>query len=131
MAKSNGVFKTSGWVYFASVMMFLAGLLHGVEGLVALFKENFFVVTPNALIAFNYTTWGWINIVLAIVLLTAAASVLAGGLWGRAVGVIAAVLSIVASMAFLSAYPIWSILVIVVDVLVIHALVVRAEELRK
>ncbi|MFO0781395.1 MAG: hypothetical protein U0524_00685 [Candidatus Saccharimonadales bacterium] len=131
MAKSNGVFKTSGWVYFASVMMFLAGLLHAVEGLVALFKENFFVVTPNALIAFNYTTWGWINIVLAIVLLTAAASVLAGGLWGRAVGVIAAVLSIVASMAFLSAYPIWSILVIVVDVLVIHALVVRAEELRK
>jgi len=126
MAKSNGVFKTSGWVYFASVMMFLAGLLHAVEGLVALFKENFFVVTPNALIAFNYTTWGWINIVLAIVLLTAAASVLAGGLWGRAVGVIAAVLSIVASMAFLSAYPIWSILVIVVDVLVIHALVVRA-----
>lgn len=131
MAKSNGVFKTSGWVYFASVMMFLAGLLHAVEGLVALFKENFFVVTPNALIAFNYTTWGWINIVLAIILLTAAASVLAGGLWGRAVGVIAAVLSIVASMAFLSAYPIWSILVIVVDVLVIHALVVRAEELRK
>ena len=131
MAKSNGVFKTSGWVYFASVMMFLAGLLHAVEGLVALFKENFFVVTPNALIAFNYTTWGWINIVLAIVLLTAAASVLAGGLWGRAVGVIAAVLSIVASMAFLSEYPIWSILVIVVDVLVIHALVVRAEELRK
>jgi len=56
MAKSNGVFKTSGWVYFASVMMFLAGLLHAVEGLVALFKENFFVVTPNALIAFNYTT---------------------------------------------------------------------------
>ena len=131
MAKSIGVFKTSGWVYFASVMMFLAGLLHAVEGLVALFKENFFVVTPNALIAFNYTTWGWINIVLAIILLTAAASVLAGGLWGRAVGVIAAVLSIVASMAFLSAYPIWSILVIVVDVLVIHALVVRAEELRK
>lgn len=131
MAKSNGIFKTSGWVYFASVMMFLAGLLHVVEGLVALFKDNFFVVTPNALIAFNYTAWGWIHLVLGIILLTAAASVLAGGLWGRAVGVIAAVLSIVASMAFLSAYPIWSILVIVVDVLVIHALVVRAEELRK
>lgn len=131
MAKSNGIFKTSGWVYFASVMMFLAGFLHAIEGLVALFKENFFVVAPNALIAFNFTTWGWINIVLAIILLTAAVSVLAGGLWGRVVGVVAAVLSIIASMAFLSAYPIWSILVIVVDILVIHALVVRAEELRK
>lgn len=131
MAKSKGIFKTSGWVYFASVMMFLAGFLHIIEGLVAIFKENFFVVTPNALIAFNYTAWGWIHLVLGIVLLTAAASVLAGGLWGRAVGVIAAVLSIVASMTFLAAYPIWSILIIVVDVLVIHALVVRAEELRK
>lgn len=131
MAKSNSIFKTSGWVYFASVMMFLAGFLHAVEGLVALFKHSFFVVTPNALIAFNYTAWGWIHIVLGIILLSAAASVLTGGLWGRAVGVIAAVLSIVASMAFLSAYPIWSVLVIVVDVLIIHALVVRAEELRK
>ncbi len=131
MAKSNGMFKTSGWVYFASVMMFLAGLLHAVQGLVALFKDDFFVVAPNALIAFNFTAWGWINIAMAIILLTAAASVLAGGLWGRTVGVIAAVLSIVGSMAFLSAYPLWSILIIVVDVLVIHALVVRAEELRK
>ena len=131
MAKSNGIFKTSGWVYFASVMMFLSGLLHVVEGLTAIFKDNFFVVTQNALIAFNYTAWGWIHIAVGIILLTAAASVLAGGTWGRVVGVIAAVLSIVASMAFLSAYPLWSILVIVVDVLVIHALVVRAEELRK
>lgn len=131
MAKSNGIFKTSGWVYFASVMMFLGGLFHAVQGLVAIFKENFYVVTPNALIAFNFTVWGWINIVLAIILLTAAASVLVGGLWGRAVGVIAAVFSIVGSMAFLSAYPIWSIVIIVIDVLVIHALVVRAEELRK
>lgn len=131
MAKSNGIFKTSGWVYFASVMMFLAGFLHVIEGLVAIFKENFFVVTPNALIAFNYTAWGWIHLVLGIVLLTAAASVLAGGLWGRVIGVIAAVLSIIASMTFLAAYPIWSALIIVVDVLVIHALVVRAEELRK
>lgn len=111
--------------------MFLGGLFHAVQGLVAIFKENFYVVTPNALIAFNFTVWGWINIVLAIILLTAAASVLVGGLWGRAVGVIAAVFSIVGSMAFLSAYPIWSIVIIVIDVLVIHALVVRAEELRK
>jgi hypothetical protein len=130
MARSDDSLKGTGWIYFASVMMFLAGLLHGVQGLVALFKHDFYVVTPNALIGFNYTAWGWVHIALAVILVTAASSALVGGYWGRTVGVIAATLSIVANMAFLSSYPIWSIMIIVIDFFVIYAMVVRGGALR-
>ena len=130
MARSEDELKGTGWIYFASVMMFLAGLLHGVQGLVALFKHTYYVVTPNALIAFDYTTWGWIHIILAVVLVTAASSALVGGYWGRTVGVLAATLSIVANMAFLSTYPLWSLMVIVIDFFVIYAMIVKGGALR-
>lgn len=117
-----------GWVYFASFMMLLAGSLHLVAGLVALFKEDFYVVTERALLAFNYTTWGWAHLAIGVVLLTAGISALAGGAWGRIIGSFVAILSIVANMAFISTYPFWSILIIVVDVLIIYGLIVHGDE---
>lgn len=120
-----------GWVYFASFMMMLAGSLQIVAGLVALFKNDFYVVTEKALIAFNYTTWGWIHLVIGIVLLSAGLSALAGGTWGRVVGSFVAILSIVANMAFISTYPFWSIMIIVIDVLVIYGLIVHGGEAKQ
>ena len=130
MARSEDSLKGTGWIYFASVMMFLAGLLHGLQGLVALFKHSFYVITPSSLIAFNFTTWGWIHIILGVILVTAASSALVGGYWGRTVGVIAATLSIVANMAFLSTYPLWSLMIIVIDFFVIYAMIVKGGALR-
>ena len=123
--------KGTGWDILASVLLVISGLLHLMEGLVALYNNNVYLVTEKALVAFNFTAWGWIHIILSIILLTAASSVLVGGYWGRTIGVIVASLSIVANMAFMSSYPIWSIVMITIDSFIIYALILRAGALRQ
>jgi hypothetical protein len=117
-----------GWVFFAGAMMILVGALQALAGFVALFKHSYYLVTNSGLIAFNYTAWGWIDIVIGVVILLAGLAVLAGKTWGRMVGVFLAILSALANLAFLSSYPIWSIIAIVIDVLVIYALTAHGEE---
>lgn len=119
-----------GWVYFASAMMVLVGGLQAIVGLVALFKDEFFVVTRGGTLAFDFTTWGWIHLIGGILIVLAGFAVMAGSMWGRVIGVILAVLSAMANLAFLGSYPIWSIIVITIDVLVIYALTMHGAEVR-
>ena len=120
-----------GWIFFGAAMLLLAGGMQAISGLVALFKDNYYVVTEKSLIAFNYTTWGWIHLILGILVFAAGLAILAGSTWGRVVGVFVAILGAMANLTFLSAYPIWSIIAITVDVLVIYALTAHGAELRK
>lgn len=120
----------TGWVYFAGFMMILMGLLQGVSGLVALLNNKWLVVTETHLIAFNFTTWGWIHLLLGVLIFAAGLAVMNGAVWARTVGVVIAMLSIVANLAYANTYPIWAVVVIVIDVLVIYALTVRGGEVR-
>lgn len=120
-----------GWAYFASFMMMLGGALQGIAGLTAIFKKEFFVVTEQSLLVFNFTTWGWISLILGIVIFMAGLELLRGAMWARVIAVFLAVLSFIANMGFLNAYPFWSIIMMVVNVLVIYALTVHGAELRE
>lgn len=117
-----------GWVYFAGAMMLLLGGLQALAGLVALFNEDFFVVTQAGLVALNFTTWGWIHLILGIVIFAAGIAVIAGNMWGRVIGVFLAVLSAIANLGFIAAYPLWSIVGLVIDGLVIYALTMHGAE---
>ncbi len=119
-----------GWAYFASFMMMLVGILHAIAGLAAIFKEEFFVVTEQSLLVFNFTTWGWVSLVLGIVIFMAGLELLRGAMWARVVAVILAILSFVANMSFFNAYPFWSLILMTIDVLVIYALTVHGNELK-
>ena len=118
-----------GWVFFASLMMMLVGGFQAINGLVALFKDDFYLVSEKALLVFNYTTWGWVHLLMGIVIFAAGVALMNGATWARIVGVFLAGLSLFANMAFLAAYPLWSILMIVIDILVIYALTVHGSEL--
>ena len=121
----------TGWVVFAGVMMVLVGTFEAIDGLVALFNDDLYVVRPNGLVVnLDYTAWGWVHLLLGILLIVAGVSVLSGRTWARAVGVLAALLSAVVNFGFLPAYPIWSTLMIVIDVIVIYALIAHGRELR-
>jgi hypothetical protein len=121
----------TGWIVFASFMMFLLGAFQAVQGLVALFDDGFYLVTSgNLVVDVNYNVWGTVHLLLGVLLLLSGAGVLAGNLAARTVGVILAGLSALANMAFIGAYPVWSLLIITVDVLVIYALIVHGRELR-
>ena len=121
----------TGWVVFASFMMFLLGAFQAIQGLVALFDDGFYLVTPNNLVVdVNYNVWGTVHLILGVLLLLSGAGVLTGNLAARTVGVILAALSAVANLVFIEAYPFWSIIIITVDVLVIYALTVHGRELK-
>lgn len=130
MATSKKVQPTGwvGWVYFAGILLIVRALFEAFFGFVALTKDEILLVTPDQLAVFNFTTWGIVHLVVAAVLLTAGFSILNGGLWGRVIGSLAAGLGIVVSLAFLPAYPLWGIIAIIIDVLILYALVVHGKE---
>lgn len=117
---------TSGWaigfISFAAIMMILTGVFQALAGLVAIFENEFYVVTANYLFRFDATTWGWIHLLLGVVILAAGLGVLSGQTWARVVGITLAILSAMANFLFIPYYPFWSLLIIALDVLVIWAL---------
>ena len=131
-ARSNEPTGWVGWVYFASLMMMLLGGFQVIAGLVGIFKDDYYVLTQNNhLVVFSYTTWGWIYLVMGVIVFLAGLALLNGATWARVVAVFLASLSLFANMAFMSAYPLWSIMMIVVDILVIYALTVHGGELKE
>jgi hypothetical protein len=126
--RTNNTTGWVGWVYFAGILMLVRAFFQAFLGIVALTKDDFYVVTKQSLTVFNYDAWGWGHILLAIVLLTAGFSVLSGHMWGRVVGIVGFSLSLVANLIFLPAYPIWMIAAIIIDICVLYALIVHGGE---
>jgi len=113
-------------------MMMLVGTFQVIDGLIALFNDDLYVVRPNGLVVnVDYTAWGWTHLLLGILLIAAGAAVFSGRVWGRTLGVIAAAVSAIVNFGFIPAYPVWSLLIITVDILVIYALIAHGGELRR
>jgi hypothetical protein len=118
-----------GLIVFGGVMMLMMGGFQIIQGIVALFRDEYYLVTRNGLLlTFDFTTWGWIHLIIGLVAVGAGFGVLMGQMWGRILGILIAVVSALANIAFLPADPIWSTIVIAVDVLVIYALTVHGAE---
>jgi hypothetical protein len=117
-----------GLIAFAAVMMLMAGGFQAIAGLVAIFNSEFYVTTPAYLLEVDVTTWGWIHLLVGLIVLAAAAGVLSGRTWARAVGVVLAMLSALVNFAFLPHYPVWSVVVITLDVFIIWALVAHGRD---
>lgn len=121
----------TGWVTFAAVMMVVVGAFQFIEGLTALLRDTYYVVGHNGLLLrVDYTGWGWFHLILGGLLALAGVSLFSGKMWARVIGVAFAGLSAVANLAFLAAYPIWSFIVIALDVFVIYAITVHGREMR-
>ncbi len=119
------------WVMFAATMMILLGSFHAIAGLVALFKDEYFLVGKSGLVVnVDYTAWGWVHIILGVLVVLAGAALFRGATWARVVAVILAVISAIVNLAFTSAYPIWSAIMIAVDILVIYAVTAHGREAR-
>ena len=127
MSKPSG--WVVGWTVFASVMMLLIGAIHVVVGLAAIIQDSFFVLGTKYAFKFNVTTWGWIHLILGVVVVIAAISLYSGAVWARTVGVILAVVSVVAAFAWLPWYPVWGIVIIALGVAVIWALTAHGREI--
>jgi uncharacterized membrane protein len=117
-----------GWTMFASIMMIFIGVSHAIAGLSGIIHDDFYAVLPNYVLKFDATTWGWIHLIGGIIVVLAAFSLFSGAVWARTVGVIIAAVSALVSIAWIPIYPIWSIVIIAIDVTVIWALTVHGRD---
>jgi hypothetical protein len=121
----------TGWVVFASFMLIMVGSFQAIQGLVAIFDDGFYRVTESGhVINVDYNVWGWTHLLLGVLLIISGVGVLTGNLAARLVAVALAGLSALVNLVFIPEYPVWSILIIAIDVLVIYAIIVHGGELR-
>jgi hypothetical protein len=120
-----------GFILFAAIMMLMVGVFQALQGLVGIFENEFYVQTRNYLFQFDATTWGWIHLVLGLLVAFAGWGLLSGRTWARTVAITLAVLSAIANFLFIPYYPFWSLLIITLDIFVIWAVAAHGGELRE
>jgi len=119
----------AGWVVFAGTMAIIVGVFNIIQGLVALFDDQYFVVASGDLLVFDFTAWGWVHLLVGVVMVVVGLGIMRGSPWGLVAGVVIAGVNAIVQLGFLAAYPVWSILIIALDVVVIYALIVHGREL--
>jgi hypothetical protein len=120
-----------GWIVFAGTMMVMVGIFHVIQGLVALFQDDYYLVANSGLtVHLSYTGWGWTHLIGGVIVAAAGLGLYSGRTWARVVGVLVTMLSLIVNFAFIAAYPFWSTIVIAMDIFVILALTVHGREMK-
>ena len=117
----------AGWIGFAGILMLIVGSIDFFQGLIALFEDEYFVVTRSGYLVVDLTAWGWIMLIWGVLLVLAGLGLLGGQGWARWFSIIVVSLSVIGQLGFLgnSQYPIWSLTVISMSVIVLFALTAR------
>jgi hypothetical protein len=120
-----------GWIIVAGVTMIVLGAFQIIEGLVAVFHRSYYLVTSNNLLVHvSYSAWGWVHFGIGVAIVLVGFGVLAGMTLARVLGIAFAVISAIVNLAFIAAYPVWGIIIIALDVIVIYALAVHGREMK-
>jgi hypothetical protein len=131
--ESRSSAEVSGWavsgVTFAATIMVLIGIFEAIAGLAAIFDDNFYVVTRNYAFDLDVTAYGWLHLIVGILVVWAGYSLFSRKAWAGIVAIALAVVSAVTNFFFIPYYPFWSILMIALAVWVIWA-VTRPDVLR-
>jgi hypothetical protein len=115
----------TGWAVFAGVILFMAGFLNFFYGLGGVLNDEVVTVQGRGVIIWDFTAWGWIHLILGVIMVLTAAGLLAAQGWARGFAVIFATLNAIAQIGLITAFPLWSILIIALDVIVIYQLTAR------
>lgn len=128
---NNEVSGWTGWIAFAGVLMILRGISQAFLGITALVNKHYLFITNNNGLVVNtahYSAWGWVDLAVGLVVLAAGFSLLHGSNWARLFAIVFTGFSFLVNMAFLGVFPVWSIVAMTVDALVLYALVVYGGE---
>jgi hypothetical protein len=123
--------RWAGWVVLAALTLVVVGAVQVVQALVAFLRPSYYYVPASALaVRLDYSVWGWLQLLMGVLMLAAGYGLLAGRSWARVTTVILAGLSAVANMTFVAAYPWWALTLIALDVVIIYAVTVHGAEVR-
>jgi hypothetical protein len=128
-ARGNGAAMT-GFVVFAGLLLLVIGMVNIFQGFVALFADERLVLTRNNLVVVNVTAWGWLLVISGLLMLAVGAGLLSGATWARITAIVLVGLHAVTQIAWLGAYPVWSLLMIALDTVVLFALTARWADVR-
>ena len=106
----------------AGLLLIVGGGFQSIEAVAAIVKDEYLVVTPNYIYTFDLAAWGWIHLLIGLALVVIGICLLLGQGWARVAGIVAAAISALLNFTWLPYSPLWAILVIAVDLLIIWAL---------
>jgi hypothetical protein len=115
---------------FAGIMLILGGAFEALQAIAAIVNDKYLVVLPNYVYAIDLTVWGWIHLLIGLALVAIGISLLLGQGWARIAGIVVAALAALINFTWLPYSPLWAIVLIAVDVLVIWALVSSRQQAR-
>ena len=119
-----------GWIMFAAYFLIIGGVFDIMQGLAALFRDqSYFVVAENGLLTFNFTSWGWIHLLFGLAMIGVGVLLLRGSTFARILAIIIVGLNMVSQFAWLAAYPVWGIIALIIDALILYALLVHGREM--
>ena len=124
---TGGIGRTvpSGWAFFVGIILFMVGVFNIIWGLAAVFEDEALTVGENGLIVWDLTSWGWIHMILGIVQIAAALGLFAGKGWARWVAIVFVMINAFGQIAWMPVYPLWSVLMITLDIIIIYQLTAR------
>jgi hypothetical protein len=128
-AKRGGAAMT-GFVVFAGALLGVTGLVNAFEGFIALFSDERLVMTPSRLVVVDVTGWGWTLVIFGLLLIIVSAGLLTAQTWARITAIVLVCLHAVIQILWLGAYPVWSLLMIALDTVVLFALTARWSDVR-
>jgi hypothetical protein len=121
----------TGFTLFAGIVMITIGILHALWGIAAIVNDKFFAVGPNYTYDVDVSTWGWIHLVVGVIVGLAGFLLLSEATWARGFVVALAVLSLVANFMAIPYFPAWSIVIIALDIAAIWALTVHGWDIKE
>ena len=122
-ARSTSSSVAYGLALFAGIMMVVVGIFQALAGIAALANDSFFVVARNYTFNIDVTAWGWIHIVFGVVVGLVGVGVIMGNLFARISAIIVVSFVMIDNFLFIPYYPLWAILLLAIDALIMWALV--------
>jgi len=114
--------RWEGWVAFGGILMTIIGAFAVIEGLVALLSPTFFVGGGGRVLALNLAGWGWLHLVVGVLVVVTGAGMLGGATWARGVGAALVAINMLVQLVWLPAFPAWSLIIIALDLVVLYAI---------
>jgi hypothetical protein len=127
MARSS---TWAGWIGFAGWLMIIIAMLDFFQGLIAIIRSEYYVLTPNQIVVFDTTTWGWITLIWGIVIGLAGFGLLSGASWARWLTIVVGSINFLVQLGFVGSaqYPLWALTVLALTAIVLYALIVRWDD---
>lgn len=120
----------ASWIGFAGILMLIVGGIDFFQGLIALFEDEYYVPTGSGFLVFDLTGWGWTMVIWGVLLVLGGLGLIAGQTWARWFTIVVVAVNFIVQLGFLgnSQYPLWSLTVVALNVIVLYALTARWSE---